>query len=258
MDLPVVLRAGAGGLLLAAGTIAGTLAAGRWLGGRLRVGRNASALISCGTAICGGSAVAAVASTIGADEGEVAVAMGVVFVLNAVALLAFPPAGHALGLSQAQFGTWAGVAIHDVSSVVAAAGRYGPRASETATAVKLSRALWIIPVTLAASFTRRESRAGGAQSDGRKRARRRPAVPWFVGLFLLASVARGVSPAVASAAPALARLATRGLTLTLFLVGAGLTRQTLRAVGVRPLVQAAVLWALISVTSLVVILHTVR
>ena len=252
MDLPTVLRAGASGAGFAALTIAATLGLGWWLGRALGILPKTSALISAGTAICGGSAIAAVGSVIGVAEGEITVAMGTVFILNAAALYLFPVVGHALGLSQVQFGTWAGVAIHDISSVVGAASHYGLGALQTATAVKLSRALWIVPVASGAAWAfRPRGAAGPARKEGKAR------VPWFVGFFLLASVLRSYLPGVSAAAPALARTATVGLTLTLFLIGAGLSAATLRQVGWRPLLQGVLLWGFISVVSLGIVLRFV-
>ncbi len=169
MNLPVILRAGWNGSLFAALTIGTTLALGYWIGGRLKINRNTSILISAGTAICGGSAIAAVGSVLAVTEGEIAVAMGTVFLLNAAALYLFPVMGHALHLSQHQFGTWAGVAIHDISSVVGAALAYGNDALETATAVKLSRTLWIVPLTLGLALWLHgaETTAGG-RGGGRR------------------------------------------------------------------------------------------
>ena len=259
MDLPVVLKAGANGAGFAALTIATTLALGWWLGKLLGILPKTSALISAGTAICGGSAIAAVGSVIGVAEGEITVAMGTVFILNAVALYLFPVMGHALHLSQVQFGTWAGVAIHDVSSVVGAASHYGLNALQTATAVKLSRALWIIPVAFGAAYAFRPGTDRGARGEDRVDPARKPkvAVPWFVGFFLLASVLRSYVPGVAHAAPTLSHAATVGLTLTLFLIGAGLSAQTLRSVGWRPLLQGVVLWVFISIASLGIIMRFV-
>ena len=259
MDLPVVLRAGANGAGFAALTIATTLALGWWLGKVLGILPKTSALISAGTAICGGSAIAAVGSVIGVAEGEITVAMGTVFILNAVALYLFPVIGHALHLSQTQFGTWAGVAIHDISSVVGAASHYGLSALQTATAVKLSRALWIIPVAFGAAYDFRPqtNAATASQDDTAPAEKPRVKVPWFVGFFLLASVLRSYVPGVAAAAPALSHTATVGLTLTLFLIGAGLSARTLRSVGWRPLLQGVVLWVFISVASLGIILRFV-
>ncbi len=233
MDLPVVLRAGANGAGFAALTIAATLGLGWWLGKLLGILPKTSALISAGTAICGGSAIAAVGSVIGVAEGEITVAMGTVFILNAVALYLFPVLGHAMGMSQAQFGTWAGVAIHDISSVVGAASHYGLSALQTATAVKLSRALWIIPVAFGAAYAFRPARTARRDAGGPGR-EAQGQVPWFVGFFLLASVLRSYVPGVAHAAPALSHTATTGLTLTLFLIGAGLSATRCAAsVGVR-------------------------
>ena len=258
MDLPVVLKAGANGAGFAALTIAATLALGWWLGKLLGIRPKTSALISAGTAICGGSAIAAVGSVIGVAEGEITVAMGTVFILNAVALYLFPVLGHALHLSQAQFGTWAGVAIHDISSVVGAASHYGLSALQTATAVKLSRALWIIPVAFGAAYVFRPRLDAAAGNDGAAPADQpKVKVPWFVGFFLLASVLRSSVPGVAAAAPVLSHAATTGLTLTLFLIGAGLSARTLRCVGWRPLLQGVLLWVFISVASLGIIMRFV-
>lgn len=259
MDLPVVLRAGANGAVFAAFTIAATLGLGWWLGRVLGILPKTSALISAGTAICGGSAIAAVGSVIGVAEGEITVAMGTVFILNAVALYLFPWLGHALHLNQAQFGTWAGVAIHDISSVVGAASHYGLGALQTATAVKLSRALWIIPVAFGAAyaFRPRSGEAVGGDNSASPTGKPKVSVPWFVGFFLLASVLRSYVPGVANAAPIFSHTATVGLTLTLFLIGAGLSAETLRKVGWRPLLQGVLLWVFISVASLGIIMRFV-
>ncbi len=243
----------------AALTIAATLGLGWWLGKLLGILPKTSALISAGTAICGGSAIAAVGSVIGVAEGEITVAMGTVFILNAVALYLFPVLGHAMDMSQAQFGTWAGVAIHDISSVVGAASHYGLSALQTATAVKLSRALWIIPVAFGAAYAFRPGKAAVTAGTAEALPAEKPKVkvPWFVGFFLLASVLRSYVPGVAAAAPALSHTATVGLTLTLFLIGAGLSARTLRTVGWRPLLQGVLLWVFISVASLGIIMRFV-
>jgi len=247
MDLPTVLRAGASGIVFAAATILATLGLGFLVRRWLSVDRVTSVLISVGTAICGGSAIAAVGSVIGAAEGEMSVAIGTVFLLNAAALYLFPALGHAFHLAQTPFGTWAGVAIHDISSVVGASAVYGLEALERATAVKLSRALWIVPLTLAAAYLHRRREPG-------TRATRVP-IPWFIALFVAASIARSLSPAVAAAGPAIARVARTGMTLTLFLIGAGLSRKALRAVGWRPLAQGVILWIVVAAGSLAVILR---
>ena len=169
------------------------------------------------------------ASPIGVAEGEITVAISTVFILNAVALYLFPVLGHALHLSQVQFGTWEGVAIHDISSVVGAASHYGLSALQTATAIKLSRTLWIIPVAFGAAYAFRPSRNEDANTHGVMTAEKpKVKVPWFVSFFLLASMGRSYVPGVAAAAPTLSHMATVGLTLTLFLIGAGLSAKTLR------------------------------
>ena len=248
MDLPTVLRAGASGMLFAAATISATLLVGTLLGRWLPVEKKISLLISSGTAICGGSAIAAVGSVLDAEEGEMSVALGTVFILNGAALFIFPPLGGALHLSQAQFGTWAGVAIHDISSVVGASSVYGLEALNRATAVKLSRALWIAPLSLAvaAVFARNRDESGR---------RRKFSVPWFIGFFLLASAARSFLPAVAAAAPALSAAARAGFAATLFLIGAGLSSSALSRVGWRPLLQGLLLWVFIAAGSLLSILR---
>lgn len=246
VDLGAVLRVGAHGLLFAAVTIFATLTLGYWLARLLGVAPRTSLLISSGTAICGGSAIAAVGSAVEAQPSEMSVAMGTVFCLNAVALYLFPPLGHLLGLSQEQFGTWAGIAIHDVSSVAGAAAQYGDAALRTATVVKLSRVLWILPLTLAAAMLFRHRQTGAP----------RPAagVPWFIAGFLLASALASVVPTVAQVAPALVHLAKTGFAFTLFCIGASLSREALRAVGYRPLLQGLLLWLFVSGTALLAVL----
>jgi len=254
MDLPAVLTVGAHGVVLAAATIGLTLALAVVLGRMLRVDRTASALIGSGTAICGGSAIAAVGGVLEAKSGPMTVALGTVFVLNAVALFVFPPLGHMLHLTQEQFGTWAGVAIHDVSSVVAAGDAYGPKALEIATAVKLSRTLWIVPVSLLAGYFHRRHLA--RTTPGASSQRAAATIPWFIALFLLASLARTFAPSVAAAAPSLVTLAKTGLTVVLFLIGAGMSLPMLRQTGWRPLAQGLVLWLFISTLSLGLIIAT--
>ncbi|MGH8399990.1 MAG: YeiH family protein [Gammaproteobacteria bacterium] len=254
MSLGVMLRAGANGLLFAAVTIVITFTLGWMLARLLKINRKTSLLISAGTAICGGSAIAAVGSAVDADHGEMSVAMGAVFMLNAVALYLFPPLGHLLGLTQDQFGTWAGVAIHDISSVVGAAAEYGNGALHTATVVKLSRALWIVPVALAAALLFQRDHAEDVVQTGRRRLN----LPWFIGLFLLAALASSCIPGIAQWTALLSRLAKIGLTITLFFIGASLSRGALQAVGYKPLLQGVLLWLFISIASLVTILFTVH
>lgn len=238
MPLAAVLRAGAAGVGYTVAGIATALVLGTLLGRWLRVPGETSFLVTSGTAICGGSAIAAVGRAIDAPAEAMSVSLATVFVLNAVALYLFPPIGHVVGLSQGQFAVWAAVAIHDTSSVVGAASAYGPRALQTATVLKLARALWIVPLALASAAYHRR-RIGSAGGEGSARVQ----LPWFIALFLLAAVLRSVLPhASAPALDALAHAGRVGLVLTLFLIGAGLTRATLRAVGARPLVQGFLLW----------------
>lgn len=262
MNLPTILRAGWNGSLFAALTIGTTLSLGYWIGRRLDINRNTSVLISAGTAICGGSAIAAVGSVIAVTEGEIAVAMGTVFLLNAVALYLFPFLGHVLRLSQHQFGVWAGVAIHDISSVVGATLPYGQDALETATAVKLSRTLWIVPLTIGLVFAygRRERlKQAGATTigvgAGLSSKQLKVEVPWFIAFFLLASLARSYAPWIAEWSYQIGHVAKGGLTLVLFLIGASLSLKTLRSVGWKAVAQGTLLWGFISIASLLLIVY---
>lgn len=239
MNAASALKAGKDGFLLTVVSIVGTLTAGLLLGKWMGVERKTSLLISGGTAICGGSAIAALSPVIKAEERQVSVGLGVVFILNSVALFLFPVVGHLLGMTQLQFGLWSAIAIHDTSSVVGAAGRYGPEALQIATTVKLARALWIIPVSLLAAvfFDRRGAVAGSARAKLK--------IPYFIGLFVVAILLntwlpiRGLSKMIVGASHA-------GLTLTLFLIGSGLSRQVLRQTGVRPMLQGVLVWTLIA------------
>jgi len=256
MDLPVVLRLGLNGSLFAAVTIGTTLLLGHWLGRKFYLDKRTSILISVGTAICGGSAIAAVSSVIAASEAEIAVSIGTIFLLNAAALYIFPFTGHLLHLSQAQFGMWAGVAIHDISSVVGAGLSYGPEALKTATAVKLSRTLWIVPLTFALAYTlgRRKQSATHTTSQSLLQ-KKKPTVtaPWFIGFFLLASLMRSYVPAISKLSTPLSEIAHHGMILVLFLIGTSLSIQALRVVGWRTALVGLMLWLFISVTSLVAI-----
>ena len=254
MNLPVVLRLGLNGSVFAATTIGATLLLGYWLGRKLALDSKTSTLISVGTAICGGSAIAAVSSVIGASEAEIAVSIGTIFLLNAVALYVFPLAGHLLHLSQAQFGLWAGVAIHDISSVVGAGMSYGPDALTTATAVKLSRTLWIVPLTLALAFGIARRKPAGADVEVSRRNKHfKIAVPWFIGFFLLASLLRSYVPVISTWSPQLSEIARRGMILVLFLIGTSLSLRALRSVGWRTVVTGLTLWLFVSIASLLAI-----
>ncbi len=239
MNLKEVVHAGRSGLIYTAVGITFSMLLGLALGKLLQVGETSSLLISAGTAICGGSAIAAVGPIANASEDEMAVSLGTVFVLNSVALLAFPTIGWALHLNQMQFGLWSALAIHDTSSVVGAAAKYGSVALAIGTTVKLARALWIVPLSVAVAVA--------------KRTKARIQWPWFILFFCLAAVANSYLPVFASTFSVLSRLGKIGLTATLFLIGTGLTRKTLRDVGARPLIQGIALWAVVAICSLTLI-----
>jgi uncharacterized integral membrane protein (TIGR00698 family) len=265
MNLAQVLAAGRSGLLYSAIGISLTLTLGLLLGRLFGVERISATLISAGTAICGGSAIAALGPVLDAGEESMAVSLGAVFVLNSVALFLFPALGHHFNLSQQQFGLWAALAIHDTSSVVGAAARYGPGALAVAVPVKLVRALWIVPVTLAFAAwlnfrLRRQIAADPALALGARPLPRAP-LPWFLLWFLLAAVVATYLPTwlPAIAAPAhtafatLAGLGKTGLAVTLFLIGSRLNRHALARVGVRPLLQAVILWLVAASATLIAI-----
>ena len=242
MNLYESLASGGSGMLFTIVSVFGTLAIGWFIGCKLLgVDRNISYLISSGTAICGGSAIAAVGPVIKAKDNEMSVALGCVFILNAVALFIFPAIGELLGLSQQQFGTWAAIAIHDTSSVVGAGAAYGEEALQVATTIKLTRALWIIPVALFTSFL--------FKSEGKK-----VSVPMFIILFVLAMVVNTylfsrfeVGVVIGDTINLVAR---KLLTITLFFIGASLSIDVLKSVGLKPLLQGVLLWIVISIASL--------
>jgi uncharacterized integral membrane protein (TIGR00698 family) len=236
MDLHEVVKAGRTGFVYTAVGICFALVAGLGIGKLLQVRGNASLLITSGTAICGGSAIAAIGPIVQADEEEMAVSLGTIFILNSVALLLFPPIGWALHLGQAQFGLWAALAIHDTSSVVGAAAKYGAAALVVGTTVKLARALWIIPLALGiAAF--KHSKAGVQ-------------LPWFILFFCLAAVANTYIPGISGVSRVLYSAGRLGLTATLFLIGTGISRGTLKQVGWRPLLQGVLLWIIVAAASL--------
>lgn len=239
MDLHQVLHAGRSGFAYTAISITFAMILGLTLGHTLKVGRRVSFLISAGTAICGGSAIAAVAPITEATEEEMAVSLGTVFALNSVALIAFPLIGAFLHLSQTQFGLWAALAIHDTSSVVGASAKYGAIALAVGTTVKLARALWIVPVSVGTSLTRRSSA--------------RIQWPWFILFFVLAAIANTYLRPLQPVYGVLKHLGIIGLTVTLFLIGTGLSGKTLKQVGMRPLLQGILLWIVVATTSLALI-----
>jgi uncharacterized integral membrane protein (TIGR00698 family) len=236
MNLTKVVEAGRTGLLFTIATIAGTLLLGFLIGRAMHIAPGTAHLISSGTAICGGSAIAAVGPVIGATDEEMSVSLGTVFILNAIALFAFPAIGAALHLTQKQFGVWAAIAIHDTSSVVGAASSYGAEALQIATTVKLTRALWIVPLTVGTALAFRRHAA-------------KITIPWFILYFLLASVARTYVP-LDLAWDVLVRIARIGLTVTLFLIGSALSKASLQKVGIRPLLLGVALWIVISAAGL--------
>jgi len=252
MNLAEVVRAGRTGFLYTAISITSAMILGLLLGKLLKVGGKASYLITVGTAICGGSAIAAVAPITDASEEEISVSMGTVFLLNSVALLLFPPIGHWLHLDQNQFGLWAALAIHDTSSVVGAAAAYGAQALQVGTTVKLARALWIVPVSLltAAVMARLAARQGKAKAAG---AKGQVKMPWFIVLFCVAAALSTYLPRFHTSFAALNHLGKLGLTATLFLIGTSLSKQTLKQVGARPLVQGVLLWMVVGSASLAAI-----
>ena len=241
MNLYASLQSGKEGMLFTIVSVFAVLALGIWLGKRLLIDRKTSYLIAAGTAICGGSAIAAVGPVVKADDNQMSMSLGTIFILNAIALFIFPPIGHLLGLTQEQFGLWAAIAIHDTSSVVGAGAAYGETALEIATMVKLTRALWIIPITILTMFLFKQK---GAKIT----------IPWFILFFILAMVANTFLSLPEALTRSVVWAAKQGLTLTLFLIGAGLSRQVIRQVGIRPMVQGFLLWIFIGAISLGVIL----
>jgi uncharacterized integral membrane protein (TIGR00698 family) len=237
MQLDTALEAGKEGFLFTVITIVGTLVVGYFLGKLFKIDKVISYLIASGTAICGGSAIAAVSPIIKANEKQISVALGIVFILNALALFVFPFIGEYVEMTQSQFGLWSAIAIHDTSSVVGAASKFGPEALEVATTVKLARALWIIPLAIASTFF--------FKSPSKK-----IKIPYFIGFFVLAMIANTYIPFVEENGHHIASLARTGLKLTLFLIGCGLSKKVVKSVGVKPFAQGAALWLLISAVSL--------
>lgn len=242
MNIQAALASGKEGMEFTIISVVGTMLIG-WFVGRklLKVDRDTSYLISSGTAICGGSAIAAVGPVLRAKDSEMSVALGTIFILNAIALFIFPVIGHALNMSQHEFGTWAAIAIHDTSSVVGAGQAYGEEALQVATTIKLTRALWIIPLAFATSFI--------FKSKGQK-----ISIPWFIFFFVLAMVVNtyllGTTETGVQIGNAINGFARKTLTITLFFIGASLSRDVLKAVGIKPLIQGILLWIVISCSTL--------
>ena len=243
MNLQASLASGKEGMLFTIISVIGTLLIGMFIGCKvLKLNRNTSYLISSGTAICGGSAIAAVGPIIKAKDTDMSMALATVFILNAIGLFLFPALGHWLGLSQQEFGTWAAIAIHDTSSVVGAGAAYGEEALQVATTIKLTRALWIIPLALVTSVIFR--------SDGKK-----ITIPWFILFFIVAML---INTYLLADYPAvgkfIADIARKGLIITMFFIGASLSVDVIKSVGIRPLLQGILLWIIISAASLAYIL----
>ncbi len=278
ISLNDVARAGLPGMVFAAATIALVFVVGALMQRLLATDKQVSALLTAGTAICGGSAIAATGTVIGASSASISVATAVVFLLNAGGVYLYPVIGHALEMSQSQFGAWAAVGIHDVAGVVAAAKQYGDPALAEATVIKLTRVLWIVPVALVLGRGVKNNGTvfgGTALQSGVKNsatpdtgletsATKTVPIPWFVGLFLVACLVRTLGewwlgvPSIAPAADVLKAIAKTMMTLALFLIGTGLSRRALAEAGWRPLLQGMVMWVVVSVVALVVVRQMVE
>lgn len=244
MNLQQSLKSGSEGMLFTVVSVVGVMALGVLLGYYMHINRKTAYLISSGTAICGGSAIAAVGPVVKANENEMAVSLGVIFILNSIALFIFPPLGHMLEMTQQQFGTWAAIAIHDTSSVVGAGEVYGEEALQVATLIKLTRALWIIPLALVTMFIFRDKSS-------------KISIPWFIFLFVIAMVVNTYVALPEWFVSSMVWIAKRGMVVTLFLIGASLSLESIKNVGIKPLLQAVALWIVISITSLFVVLETI-
>jgi uncharacterized integral membrane protein (TIGR00698 family) len=239
MNFNELLRTGRSGFAYTAIGIVAAMTLGLGLGYFMRVGKKSAFLISAGTAICGGSAIAAVGPVADANEEEMAVALGTVFILNSAALFLFPAIGTMLHLTPAQFGLWSALAIHDTSSVVGATARYGPTALAIGTTIKLARALWIVPLTLATAVA--------------LKSKARIQWPWFIVFFCLAALLNTVFPMLNPAFTVFNHMGKIGLTVTLFLIGTGLNKKILEQVGIRPLLQGLALWIIVGAGTLALI-----
>ena len=245
MNIVDSLKSGSSGMLFTIASVVGVMALGVLLGRWLHLNRKTSYLISSGTAICGGSAIAAVGPIIKASEDEMAVSLGVIFILNAIALFIFPPIGQYFELSETQFGTWAAIAIHDTSSVVGAGEAYGPIALQSATLIKLTRALWIIPLALVTMLFFHDKK-------------NKISIPWFIFLFIIAMAINTYCNIPNEISSILVLIAKKGLIVTLFLIGTSLSIKSIKKVGIRPLLLAITLWIVIGVTSFFVVKHTIN
>ena len=266
MNLMKSLQSGAEGMIFTVASVIGVMVIGVLLGKYMGIAPKTSYLISSGTAICGGSAIAAVGPVVNADRNEMAVSLGVIFILNAIALFIFPPMGHFFGLSQEQFGTWAAIAIHDTSSVVGAGAAYGQEACDIATLIKCTRALWIIPLAFFTmwffpKYGHKMHRGGSEDADrNAEKGKSKISIPWFIFLFVLAMVIFTYTPdawrPVADPVYGFLYAAARKcLVAVLFAIGAGLSLDVIKSVGIKPMIQAVALWICIGAVSLFVILN---
>jgi len=244
MNLQESLKSGSEGMFFTIVSVVGVMCLGVLIGYWYHINRKTSYLISSGTAICGGSAIAAVGPIVKADENEMAVSLGVIFVLNSIALFIFPPLGHLFDMTQQQFGTWAAIAIHDTSSVVGAGEIFGEEALKTATLIKLTRALWIIPLAIVTMFIFRDKKS-------------KISIPWFIFIFVLAMIVNTYVALPQWFVDAMVWIAKRGMVVTLFCIGASLSMSSIKQVGVKPFLQAVTLWIVISISSLLVVLGTI-
>ncbi|MBL1222708.1 putative sulfate exporter family transporter [Chryseobacterium sp. L7] len=241
LKLDEALQAGKSGFVLTVASILTVMIAGYILGRVFKLEKKLSYLISAGTAICGGSAIAAVSPIIKPATKEISLGLAIIFTLNSIALFVYPAVGHLLQLSQEQFGLWCAVGIHDTSSVVGAAGKYGDEALKIATTVKLARALWIIPVSVITMFIFKNKES-------------KIKIPWFIGWFILAILLNTYFPVFDKISSSVTTVAKSGLNLTLFFIGSTLSLQTLKTIGIKPLAAAVILWVMISVGSLIYII----
>lgn len=244
MNAIQAVATGEKGFLFTVFSIAITILLGIFIGKRLNVEKKTSYLISSGTAICGGSAIAAISPIIKSDEKQVSTALGIVFILNSIALFTFPMIGHSLKLTQYQFGVWAAIAIHDTSSVVGAAAQYGNVALQTATTIKLERSLWIVPVSLL-TLVIFKNKSGKVK------------FPYFIIFFIFAMLINTFIPKVHSFATIVVYVAKSGLKISLFLIGTGLSGKQLKLVGLRPFIQGVMVWVFISVLTLISVLYII-
>lgn len=248
MNLETVARAGVQGFAVTAVSITAVFLLGIFLKTFLKVESQTAILLSVGTAICGGSAIAAVAPVIRAKPHSVSVALGIIFILNALALLVFPSIGHYFSLSEQSFGLWSALAIHDTSSVVGVTVSYGPQAAEIGTTVKLARALWIIPLTLLCGYFFKPVETAETSASVKTKK------PWFILWFVVTAAAVTWVPALRPAGSLVEVCARRLLVLTLFLIGLGLSKETLKSVGLKAFLLGGILWLITAAVSLAAIM----